>query len=129
MGLEFTICKVRSERYPKVSENTHAREWLEFQATRGLASNTLDAYGRNLDRFLGFVESRNIRFDSVARNTIGAYIRCVAELPVARFSRKTQETKATLANATLQQHLTVIRLFYDYLVEENRANPKNALMP
>jgi len=119
MALEFSICEVRWERYPKVSENTQAREWLEFQAARGLAANTLDAYGRNLDAFLGFLASRNIGFDSVARNNIGAYIRHIAELPVARFSTKTQETRATLANATLQQHLTVVRLFYDYLVEEN----------
>ena len=28
MALEFSICSVRWERYPKVSGNTHAREWL-----------------------------------------------------------------------------------------------------
>jgi hypothetical protein len=26
MALEFTICKVRWERYPHVSENAHARD-------------------------------------------------------------------------------------------------------
>jgi len=119
MGLEFTICKVRWERYPKVSGNTHARDWLEFQAARGLAANTLDAYGRNLDAFLQFVESRNIALGSVARNTVGAYIRDITQLSVPRFSKKKQETTTTLANASLQQHLTVVRLFYDYLVEEN----------
>lgn len=119
MGIEFTICKVRWERYPRVSGNTHARDWLEFQAARGLAANTLDAYGRNLDAFLQFVESRNIALGSVARNTVGAYIRDITQLSVPRFSKKRQETRTTLANASLQQHLTVVRLFYDYLVEEN----------
>jgi hypothetical protein len=38
------------------------------------------------------------------------------------------EAKSTLANATLQQHLTVVRLFHDFLVEE-RASTKNPLRP
>jgi integrase/recombinase XerD len=119
MALEFTICEVRWERYPKASENTHAREWLQFQAARGLAANTLDAYGRNLDAFLRFVELRNIPLHSVRRNTVGIYVQHLAHLPVPRFSKRAQETKTTLANASLQQHVTVVRLFYDYLVEEN----------
>jgi|SRR5215472_478137 len=128
MGLEFTICKVRWERYPKVSGNTQARDWLEFQAARGLAANTLDAYGRNLNAFLQFVETRNVTLTSVARNTVGAYIRDVAHLSVPRFSKRTQETTTTLANASLQQHLTVVRLFYDYLVEE-KVCLRNPLRP
>jgi len=48
MALEFSICEVRWERYRRVSENPHAREWLKFQATRGLAANTIEAYGRDL---------------------------------------------------------------------------------
>ena len=54
MGLEFAICEVRCEKYPRVFENAHARDWLRFQSTRGLAANTLDAYGRDLEAFLGF---------------------------------------------------------------------------
>jgi Phage integrase, N-terminal SAM-like domain len=57
MALEFTLCKVRWEKYPRVSENAHAREWLEFQSTRGLAANTLEAYGRDLDAYLAFLAS------------------------------------------------------------------------
>jgi hypothetical protein len=45
MALEFSICEVRWERYQRVSENPHAREWLEFQAARGLAANTIEVYG------------------------------------------------------------------------------------
>lgn len=119
MALEFSICEVKWDRYPNVSENTHAREWLQFQAARGLAANTLDAYGRNLDAFLRFLESRKMPVDSVARNTVGAYVQHIAQLPVPRFSKKAQETRTTLANARLHQHITVIRLFYDYLVEES----------
>jgi site-specific recombinase XerD len=38
------------------------------------------------------------------------------------------EARSTLANATLQQHLTVVRLFHDFLVEE-RVCTRNPLRP
>ncbi len=128
MALEFSICEVRWERYRRVSENPHARAWLKFQATRGLAANTIEAYGRDLDCYLGFLEAENILFHSVIRPTIGAYIRSITQLEVPRVSRKGIEARSTLANATLQQHLTVVRLFHDFLVEE-RVCTRNPLRP
>jgi integrase/recombinase XerD len=100
----------------------------EFQATRGLAANTIEAYGRDLDSYLGFLESQNIPFNSVVRPTIGAYVRSIAELPVPRVRKKGAEARTTLAHATLQQHLTVVRLFHDFLVEE-RVCTRNPLRP
>jgi hypothetical protein len=47
MALEFSICELRWERYRRVAENSHAREWLKFQATRGLAANTIEAYRKS----------------------------------------------------------------------------------
>jgi hypothetical protein len=41
MALEFSICEVRWERCRRVAENPQAREWLKFQAARGLAANTI----------------------------------------------------------------------------------------
>ena len=61
MPLEFSICEVKWDRYPRVSGNAHAREWLEFQATRGLAANTIEAYGRDLDSYLGFLRREIFR--------------------------------------------------------------------
>ena len=128
MALEFSICELRWERYQRVSENAHAREWLQFQAARGLAANTLDAYGRDLDAYLRFLASAGISFGSVTRSTLGAYIRSIAELPAPRVPKDGRETRTTLSNATLQQHLTVVRLFHDFLVEENICT-RNALRP
>jgi integrase/recombinase XerD len=124
MALEFTLCEVRWEKYPRVSENAHARDWLKFQSTRGLAANTLEAYGRDLDGYLAFLVSVGVEFQSVVRNVIGAYIQHIAERP----SKREREARTTLSNATLQQHLTVIRLFYDYLVEE-RVCARHPLRP
>jgi hypothetical protein len=119
MALEFTVCEDRWDRYPRVPENPHGREWLEFQSSRGLAANTLDAYGRNLDAYLGFLASKGIPFDGVVRSTVGLYIRAIADLPVPKVLKGGREARTRLANATLQQHLTVVRLFHDFLVEEN----------
>jgi len=124
MALEFAIREVRWEKYPTVSENTHARDWLKFESTRGLAANTLEAYGHNLDAYLTFLASVGAECQSVARNVIGAYIQHVAQRP----AKREREGGTTLSNATLQQHLTVIRLFYDYLVEE-RVCPRNPPRP
>ncbi len=124
MALEFTISEVRWERYPRVSENAHAREWLKFQSTRGLAANTIDAYGRDLDAYFSFLWSARLEFQSVVRNEIGAYIRNLAPRP----AKRKRGPGTTLSNATLQQHLTVIRLFYDYLVEE-RVCARHPLRP
>ena len=124
MAMEFTICEVRWERYPRVSENVHAKEWLKFQSTRGLAANTLEAYGRDLDAYLAFLASVGVELQAVVRNVIGAYIQHIAQRP----SKREREARTTLSNATLQQHLTVIRLFYDYLVEE-RVCARHPLRP
>lgn len=128
MPLEFSVCEVQWKRYPRVLENPHAREWLEFQATRGLAANTIEAYGRDLDSYLDFLSTRDIPFPSVIRPTIGVYVQSIAVLPAPRVLKKGAEARATLSNATLQQHLTVIRLFHDFLVEE-RVCARNPLRP
>ena len=60
MALEFSICDAQWERYRKFAENPQAREWLKFQAARGLAANTVETYGRDLDSYLGFLASQSI---------------------------------------------------------------------
>ena len=58
-------------------QGQQAREWLQFGATRGLAANTIEAYGRDLNSYLAFLESQGISFESVVRPAIGAL--CVAD--------------------------------------------------
>ncbi len=41
------IEEIQWSRIPIVAELAEARAWMTFQACRGLAWNTLDAYGRN----------------------------------------------------------------------------------
>lgn len=71
---------------------------------------------------------RSARFGSVVRSTLCAYIRSIAELPAPRVLKDGRQARITLSNATLQQHLTVVRLFHDFLVEENICT-RNPLRP
>jgi site-specific recombinase XerD len=82
------------------------RVWLTFQSHRGLARNTLDAYSQGLEIFLRFLSYQQLSVSAVTRVHIGAY---VASL---------QSHNGNLSNATVQQRLTVLRLFYTYLLEE-----------
>ncbi|MHB8391761.1 MAG: hypothetical protein ACYDBH_19650 [Acidobacteriaceae bacterium] len=43
------ISEIQGDRVPLVAGQKDARAWLGFQACRGLALNTLDAYGRRLE--------------------------------------------------------------------------------
>jgi integrase/recombinase XerD len=117
MGANSLICEVRWERYPLVAENAHSRAWLTWQCNRGLAANTLEAYGRGLERHLLFLSGKGLTIENATRLEIAAYVRDLLS-PTAIVSQPRRTEADLLANATLQQRVTVIRLFYDYLVEE-----------
>lgn len=116
------IAEIRWDRIPTVAESVQARAWLNFQACRGLAPNTLDAYGRNMERYLRFLGMRGLKAPDVKQDTVGAYLR---ELVAAPSTTEAEETSAQFSNATVQQHLATLRLFYDHLVEDElcRRNP------
>lgn len=105
---------VRWDRIPAVAENPEARAWLNFQACRGLAPNTLDAYGHNLERYLQFLRGSGRTPSEVKQEAVGAYLRELAAVSAGGGAKEI----AGLANATIQQHLATLRLFYDHLVED-----------
>jgi hypothetical protein len=47
-------------RYPFVATHELAKTWLTTETLLGLAPNTLDAYARGLDDFLGFCQRADI---------------------------------------------------------------------
>ena len=116
-----SMTEVQWERYPLVAGHSNARTWLTIQANLGLACNTIDAYGRALADYLAFSVRAGMQADSASRAHIAAYVRDLSERPNPRRARTSFVNGARpsgLANATLQQRLTAIRLYYDYLVEE-----------
>lgn len=117
--------EVRWERFPAVGRSPHARIWLTIQANLGLARNTIDAYGRALQDYLAFSERRAVVADLAGREHVAAYVHDLTHRPNSRGARvRVLDSGAGLANATLQQRLTAIRLYYDYLMEE-QVRPDN----
>jgi site-specific recombinase XerD len=113
------MSEVRWGRYPLVAEMPRARTWLTIQADLGLAPNTIEAYGRSLQDYLSFNADHGIDHLSAGREQIAAYVRDLSRRPNPRGTNvRRLDSGVGLANATLQQRLTAVRLYYDYLVEE-----------
>lgn len=109
MSVDFAVHPIHLERCPLVAADLHACSWLTLQSRRGLAPNTLDAYSRALERYLAFLKRSSMAAATVTRGDVGLYL--------ASF-------QAGLSNATVQQLLTVVRLFHAYLMEES-VRPNN----
>jgi len=105
--------EIKWERYPHLSGQEQACTWLTIQAHLGLAANTLAAYARALDEYLGFCARREIDALKAKREHIALYVNRLADRKCANHTQK------GLSNATMQQRLTAVRLYYDYLVEES----------
>jgi integrase/recombinase XerD len=103
---EFTVHSIRWDRFPLVASDAHAHAWLLLQSHRGLSSNTLDAYSRGLEKYLGFLKLGSSASSAATRADIGLYLATL------------QAGQLALSNATIQQLLTVVRLFHAYLMEE-----------
>jgi integrase/recombinase XerD len=114
MEPELVVHPIRWNLAPTAGENQRARNWLTFQSNRGLAPNTLDAYVRGIEIYFAFLIKQGVKVEDATRIEVGAYINSL-------LSRQPH----ALSNATIQQRITVVRLFYAYLVEEGicRRNP------
>ena len=99
-----------------ICNDTHARAWVSLQADLLRAPNTVIAYARGLDHYLGFCRRSGIDVTSAGRAQIAAYVRELAGQPSSLEGASAAATG--LANASIRHRLTVVRLFYDHLVEE-----------
>jgi len=111
LSFDFVVHPIRWDRCPLAAADSYARSWLTLQSHRGLAANSLDAYSRALERYLAFLVAHQLYAQEVTRGDIGIYLAGL------------QGNVVHLSNATIQQLLTVVRLFHAYLMEEGiRAN-------
>ena len=95
------------------------RAWLGSQANRQLAKHTVETYGRSLEDFLRFLGREGVRPEEATRAHVAAYIRDLLSRANPRQSKVVHlDSGAGLANATILLRLSVIRLFFDHLVEE-----------
>jgi integrase/recombinase XerD len=113
------VSQISIEKFSLIAEFVEAKSWLQIQADLGLAENTIAAYGRALEDYLGFCKRSGLTPKEVNRAQVAAYVRDLRTRPGGNGANvKKIDSGAGLSNATMQQRLTAVRLFYDYLIEE-----------
>jgi site-specific recombinase XerD len=111
---------IQWKHYPYVAENLHAHAWLETQARLCLADNTIKAYGRSINDYLAFCQRASISLVEATKADIALYVDDMLQRPNSKGANILYlHSGVGLANATLHQRLTVVRLLYDYLIEEH----------
>jgi integrase/recombinase XerD len=115
------------DRFSLIAEHPRALAWLTTQSDLGRAPNTVEAYGRALQAYLAFSQTQGFAVETATRANIARYVRELTSHPSPAVQQLQGQEGADpgpdegaigLGNATIQLRLTVIRLFYDYLVEE-----------
>lgn len=113
--------EIRWDRFPRVQRSAEAKKWLEIQHMLGLAANTVEAYGRGLEDFLRWCGGARIAPVKAGRAELARYVGDLRSRPGPRGKGVIDlESGAGLSNATMQQRLTAVRLFFDFLIEEGR---------
>jgi integrase/recombinase XerD len=114
------------EKWPVLARHVHATAWLQVWADTGRAPRTIDAYARALAEYLDSCERAGVDPVAATRAQVAGYVHELRSRPSRRGSNVVSlDSGVGLANATLQQRLVGVRLFYDYLVEEGlrESNP------
>ena len=114
---EVTMESIRWSLYARVAALESARNWIEIQRKLLRAPKTIDAYARGLNDFLQVCQRCGVRVESATKGDIASYIEDLATRPRPTSVKNTGDVAAGLANKTIQQRLTAVRLFYDYLME------------
>ena len=113
-------------RWPVLGRHDRALEWLRIWIDLGRAPRTIDAYARGLAEYLQVCEREGIDPLTATRAHVAVFVRELTSRPSRRGPNVVAlDSGAGLANATLQQRLVPVRLFYDFLVEEGvrESNP------
>jgi len=98
-------------RLPHVAAEPQGRSWLTLLGDLGRSPATLDAYARGLDQYLGFCHACGVAAVAATLEHVSLFVRHLRGedshlLPV----------RPAVSNATLQQRITAVRLWYDHLV-------------
>jgi integrase/recombinase XerD len=115
-----------AQRWPILGRWPEAVAWLEVEANLGLAPRTLEAYARGVADYFSVCTREAIDPLTAERAEIARYVRELTKRPSHRGANVVAlDSGAGLANATLQQRLVAVRLFYDHLVENGQrvSNP------
>jgi integrase len=106
-------------KWPVLGRHDRAAEWLGIWADLGRAPRTIDAYSRGLAEYLEVCERDGIDPLTATRAHVAGFVRELRTRPGRGGGNViVLDSGAGLSNATLQQRLVPVRLFYDFLVEE-----------
>src|ERR1051326_2531694 len=109
---------IRWDLYPHVAAFIHSKAWIEIQLKLLRPRKTIDAYARALNDFLSVCDRLGVEPASATRSSIASYVDDMTHRLLTRPSHLASEnTFCGLANRTMQQHLTAVRLFFDFLIE------------
>jgi len=117
---------VLTEKWPVLARHERAAGWLQVWTDLGRAPRTIDAYARGLAEYLAMCEREGIDPLTATRANIAGFVRELTERPSRRGANVVSlDSGSGLANATIQQRIVPVRLFYDFLMEEGlrESNP------
>ena len=97
-------------RLPFVANDELAQDWLKLLSNLGRAERTVDAYGRGLDQYLAFCDRRSVLPKQATLEDVSLFVRWQRGDVVSGVPH------APVANSTLLQRITAIRLYYDHLL-------------
>ena len=107
-----------AEKWPVLGRHEVAAGWLRIWADLGRAPRTIDAYARGLAEYLDVCERENVD-PATANRHVAMFVRELTRRPSRRGPNVVSiDSGAGLSNATIQQRLIPVRLFYDHLIEE-----------
>lgn len=97
--------------------NIELIEFLTFlRVEKGRSSNTIDAYQRDLLKYFDFLATKNLNFKSASKQDISQYL-ITLKKPAAP---EEQVAGKALSAASVNRNLAAIRMFYRFLVAENK---------
>jgi integrase/recombinase XerD len=105
------MAEVLWSRYPFVAADPQCRSWLTVLDNLGRSPATVDAYGRGLDQYLSFCAALGVKPADATLEHVSLFVRHLRGEDEPHSGATTG-----VSNATLQQRLTALRLWYDYLV-------------
>jgi site-specific recombinase XerD len=114
------------EKWPVLARHEEAAEWLRIWVDLGRAPRTIDAYARGLVEYLEICDREGVDPVGANRAHVAVFVRELSSRPSHRGANVVSiDSGAGLANATIQQRLVPVRLFYDFLIEEGlrKSNP------
>ena len=97
------------------ASSEHIDNWLALQSNLGKAPNTIRAYSFALRDYQEFCSDHNTCIVVASREQVSQYVCRLLNSPI---TKNQSVNSGFFANATIRQRITVIHLFYDYLIEE-----------